>query len=661
MPTSTVTSRVLDRVARLDPGRAAWRRAVTATASLGAALVAGYGYSTLIAPAHGAALPMITSGVMAMQTSSAMAHPVWATRLRVALWAPLFFGSGLLIHSVATALGGIAVEIVAFALMTFIAVSVRRFGPDFSVLGLTGWTGFFISAFAAPSLAETVILLGGLPIAACVTFAVSILLRPHRPQNALAHVLRAWTAQTDAILADAEAILRQTNMTRRRRAAQRILNRSRHLTEISLLADGWLGQAASFPKTTPHSIRSHLFRMHTAVDTVVRTACDAADRLDDLRARAVHGIVSALARHDSDLAITRSNQLLDGRESVDLALFATDAIALATLRRDDPTSDEHLLVEFVPAASMAPDGSLGGSASIAPMVRPRGGPRTASWHLATRQAVQASLAVAIAAAAGLLLSVEHYTWAALTAFIIFLGTSTRGDITAKAIYRAIGTLTGMVLAIPIVLATGAHPIVVIGIALLCCAVGYYLMSVSYVYLMLCTSLAVSEMYNIMGQFNSAFAAIRIAEVLVGSIVAVLVATLVVPISTTDAITHARQQLFRSIRELLNTAAGHIHEQRPVDHHEMLRMGKLVEEHTRQLSVVAAPLRVFRRGRSATDIRVALRKYDEYCIHTRRVVSSLPEHGAGGLGECADLRCRLHESLEELSEKLNIEMKPKKAS
>jgi uncharacterized membrane protein YccC len=636
---STRAPRGLDRLTRLDPGRVAWRRAVAATTSLGAALVTGYGYAALVAPSHGAALPMITSGVMAMQTSTAMTHPRWAGRLHVALWAPLFFGSGLLIHILVTTLGGVPAEMVAFTAVTFVAVGVRRFGPDFGVLGLTGWTGFYIGAFADPSFFEVVRLLGGLAIAAPLTFAVSLLFWPHRPQNALAHVLRAGRAQTDAVLADAAAVLRPSTATRRQRLTRRMINRSRRLTEISLLADGWLAHgAAPLPATTPHSIRRHLLRMHASIDTVVHTVSGAADRPEDPHTHTVRVIVTALAGNDADLAITRSAHLLDDRESTELAAFAADAIELATLRAEVPASDERLPAEFVPAVSMAPAGILAGSASIAPLVRPGGGPRTARWHLATRQAIQATLAVAIATVAGYLLSAEHYTWAALTAFIIYLGTSTRGDVAVKALYRAIGTLAGMVIAVPIVLASGTNPAMIIGVTLLCCAVGHYLMSVSYVYTMLCITVAVSEMYNSMGQFDSALTETRIAEIVIGAIIAVLVAALVAPISTTDAVTHARRQLFRSIHDLLNTTADHLHDQRPVDHHELSRKGRVVDELARQLTAVAAPLRVLRIGRAASDLRATLRRYEEYGLHTRRIVTSLPELPAAH-AERAHQHCR----------------------
>jgi uncharacterized membrane protein YccC len=436
--------------------------------------------------------------------------------------------------------------------------------------------------------------------------------------------------------------------------------------------------------------------MQITLDTVVRTVGSAVDHPGGPHAHAVDTVVCALARNDADLAITYSHRILDAGGSAEAAAFAADAIELATLRRDDTvpeTSPLDTFLAFVPAAATAPDGSLAGSAITAPKVIPRGNTRIGSWHLATRQAIQATIAVAVATGIGFFLSAEHYTWAALTAFIIFLGTSTRGDVAVKALHRGIGTVAGTILAVPIVLVAGTNPAVVIGVTLLCCAIGYYTMSISYVYLMLCISVAVSELYNILGQFDSTLTTIRIAETVLGASVAVLVAALVVPLSTTDSATHARQQLFRAVHHLLSATADHLRdEQHPEGHHEVLRHARVVDECTRQLTTVAAPLRMLRIGRTASGGHAAFHRYDEYSVHTRGVVASLREQPtdlddrtyrycrevallAQAVAEQADDApepahrvvpiatwpgpYRLHESLGALAERLNTEMKTKK--
>jgi uncharacterized membrane protein YccC len=68
-------------------------------------------------------------------------------------------------------------------------------------------------------------------------------------------------------------------------------------------------------------------------------------------------------------------------------------------------------------------------------------------------------------------------------------------------HRAIGTIVGLLAAIPLAAFTTDHLLRVLAVALVACFVGHYLMSVSYSCLMCCITVAVLQLYELRGAFT----------------------------------------------------------------------------------------------------------------------------------------------------------------
>src|SRR5699024_11042318 len=107
---------------------------------------------------------------------------------------------------------------------------------------------------------------------------------------------------------------------------------------------------------------------------------------------------------------------------------------------EDASTDFHSAVELM----------MGNLPSAAHLARegPPSGPR---WLLArmsmnTRQSLQVAVAASLAVVAGSLLSPGRYYWALIAVFVTFTGTATRAESVRKALYRLLGTLLGLVVA-----------------------------------------------------------------------------------------------------------------------------------------------------------------------------------------------------------------------
>lgn len=69
------------------------------------------------------------------------------------------------------------------------------------------------------------------------------------------------------------------------------------------------------------------------------------------------------------------------------------------------------------------------------------------WRPTTRLALQITIAASLATVVGEAISASRWYWAVLTAFIVFVGTTTRGDILTRAYRRVAGTATGILVGV----------------------------------------------------------------------------------------------------------------------------------------------------------------------------------------------------------------------
>src|SRR5699024_3186881 len=212
--------------------------------------------------------------------------------------------------------------------------------------------------------------------------------------------------------------------------------------------------------------------------------------------------------------------------------------------------------EFEPAVELTALGTLPGAPSVSKDVIARG----SGWNPMTRltstsrQAIQVAIAGGLAILAGTVISGQRYYWAVIAAFVAFTGTGTRLETFGKSLNRVLGTLVGLGAGIAMAAVTSGRPTIALMVIVACVFCGFYLVRVSYAYMIFFITILVSVLYGILGQFSDALLLLRLAETAVGAAIGMLVALLIAPVSTRDAVHKAEADAAESMAEVLEGAA-----------------------------------------------------------------------------------------------------------
>jgi uncharacterized membrane protein YccC len=221
-----------------------------------------------------------------------------------------------------------------------------------------------------------------------------------------------------------------------------------------------------------------------------------------------------------------------------------------------------------PDPEPAPDGRAG---------KPRG------LDSATRAGIQAAIGGALAIAGGELLSAQRWYWAVIAGYIVFAGTTSRGDLLVKGWRRVWGTLLGIIAGT--VLATllaGRTELNVVAL-LACIFLAFYTLRVSYATMTFFITVMLGMLYDILGTFTPDVLLLRLAETAIGVTGSVIAAMLVLPTRTRATVLTELHDYFGALRD------------------ELLDAERLLV-HADRVSVIAATREV---DRAATAVRTAI--------------------------------------------------------
>lgn len=553
----------------------------------------------LHADAQGTVVFMLLSSVVAMNGSNALVDHRRRTNALTAAFFPVAVGAGL---TAGTALSvNHYASLAGFVVVMFAAVWVRRFGFTYFFYGFMGWMGYFFAAF----LHTTFSALPGMLLAVVVASAVMLLLsitvfRPN-PRGALASVFRAMNARQRSLArACAELIEADAGSPAAERASRAVFHARAQLTETALMSDGWAAYARALPEGwTASALRARLLELQLGLDRLTIGARElAASPASPAVRHAAREAFVALA--DAKLARAREiaatlPELADGAPRSLMAAITnlrrgfrvlTGVPNRPALSRAVQKNEE----VFVPAAALVL-GQLPGSPSVASDVSPRGG----SWNpltrvtFATRQAVQVAVAGVLAIVVGSMISGERYYWAVIAAFVAFAGTGTRFETARKSVLRVIGTLTGFGAGIIVAHATSGHTFAALVVIVLSVFCGNYLMRVSYGYLIFFLTIMLSELYSILGEFSDALLLLRLAETAAGATIGIVVALLVTPVSTRDALEQTQGSVVSALAQLLDRLRARAADPARVSAAALDERVIAVDNQLRRLILVGEPL------------------------------------------------------------------------
>ena len=422
----------------------------------------------------------------------------------------------------------------AFIIVIFAATYARRFGPRATALGMVAYISYFIGIFLHLPLAQLPYQFLALAIGAASAFVVRFVLLPDRPEQTLRHVLTSFYQRIGQILdeIDQAAASGGWDGASRRRMRRRVTQ----LNEAALAAEGQI-EALDPDRLAPASRRSvlgsRLFELEIIIGWLAHEAVLALPppeerptlrrALDDVR-RALSGIAGP----------PRQDRIQVGGAIADVLRNMVAALAsmpgpesAAQAMQAEPGDSEKLSIQDTKEPALLPT---------------------------TRAAIQVTLACILAIVPGEFLSPQRWYWAVITVFVMFTGTQSRGDVLAKGMQRAMGTLAGVAAGILVATAVSGQYIVSLCLIFACVFLAFYFLQAAYGLMVFWITILISLLYGLLGYFSPALLALRIEETAIGAIIGVLVAMFILPTSSRDTFGQAARSFLQAVSDFVGRVA-----------------------------------------------------------------------------------------------------------
>lgn len=545
----SVPARIWRSLSARDPGRARLKTATAVSAGvLGSALFA----LGVVHVLHADSALLATAAFLSVQAGNVVKGPT--SRARV-VTAGLLVPAVLLAVSIAMLIPWRPAVIAVFIVLTGVAVWVRRFGPRAAAIGTMGFLAYFFTLFMHPTTAELpsycLIAAGATTtqlIARVVLWATS-----RRPERELTVLLRELRVASAASLQAAASAAH----------ARTLRARLARMDAIGRAITSW-----------QHSFRTE---EHTDCDEEALAGLVLDARVDTEEVCAE--LARAGAPTDSESAavqepsLTRLLAVLDERAS--RALLAEAASWAQQVVAGAPDSAEGALAYPVARSVLAhtrlrtiglhrrqampalPDPAVPPVPARTDSGTRDGKKRWTPWREWTptsRLAVQAMIAATIATAAGEAISASRWYWAVLTAFVIFLSTTTRSGILTRAYRRVAGTAIGILIGIGAAFLAHGDSGALIAICVVAIFGMIYFGPLNYMYSSLFMTIMLVAIYAMLGVLHGGILELRIAETVTGCVIGVLCAYLILSSNSHPALVAKVNAYFDALDELLRQAS-----------------------------------------------------------------------------------------------------------
>jgi chemotaxis signal transduction protein len=363
-----------------------------------------------------------------------------------------------------------------FLIVLFVAIYVRRYGQRGATLGVAGTFAYFYGLFVGTEIGQLPALAGAILLGTGSTFVMRFVVIPKHPRGSLYWVVEAVRAQLRLVRED----LQQPGSSLADRLSLAMLNIAR-VNETMLTVLEQTVVAAAFDDL--------LFRCEIAAENWI--VASVGDSEDAHRAAAERAMVAAL---DEVHRVTAS--------------------AMAVPEKPTPQRDA-ILKEAQQAGNI-----------IAYGLRPT-----------TRQAIQVTVAAALAIVIGEHISPQRWYWAVLTSFVVFLGTTSAGETLARASAAFLGTVVGVVAGTSVGVLLLHNVVLESCLLFLSMLFAAYFLRVGLGVAWFFVTLILAMLYELLGRYSEAVLLIRLLEVLTGVVSGGLAAFAIFPTST-RAVFHA---------------------------------------------------------------------------------------------------------------------------
>jgi hypothetical protein len=581
--------RLLRALATSDPDLSRLRSATTTLACLAVVAIVLFGLAAVTGRSAVAAIPGL---ILAMLACNAVREPRPGRRAVLILQ---LVPSSLVAVTIASLTHEMAlVADIVFVVVAGAAVLIRIIGPSGTAIGMVAFMSYFIAVFTSVTPAGIPDVAVAEIVAALIVIALRYLLRPRRPDRDLQRMMRALGVRAGRALDVLDDGVRAGVIDARlqRTAASRLAASSSTAAGAEQALDSADHPLVAGIANDELSVRIFDFqlileRLHGLVRRVLldRSLSDEqrerlSARLGELR-RAVHSpipltrtpgprpdgdgdgtvrsataatpIAAAHGSHTSPGGVSDSDERVEAlSRAIGFAFSSWQGIVTrgADVPGDGASSKGDAAAELVdaePPDETADDGSQ----------EPRDttpSSRRAAVPGLLRTAAQVMVAAALAIAAGTALSSTRWFWAVIAAFVVYVGTSTRGEILTKGWQRIVGTLGGVVLGVLIAGLVGGDVVVSVVLIVVCLFLGFYFMQVSPMAMIFGITTMLALLYGLLGEFSIGLLLVRLEETAAGAGIGIMVSYVVFPNSTRDAMRTGTRNFLDELRSAL-TGAG----------------------------------------------------------------------------------------------------------
>ncbi|GAA1883225.1 FUSC family protein [Streptantibioticus ferralitis] len=523
-----------------------------------------------------------------------------------------------------------------FVALIFAAVYVRRFGERGTALGLVGFQIYFVSLFVRASLSGLPELYGTLFAAFCCAAVARFALVPATPEHTLQRLRRAFRARLAQVVDAQLALVGEASPDKVDKAVDELRRQNARLHECALMIQGRLEDGTRDAATAAllqrriadaeiaaerlgvlllkarHSESADTLTLHLP-DPPALDAPAAGSVEDEMTRRlrrdlsGLHLLITRLAPADrgTGLAVVR-NRLLDYRDEENLpraSLAVQDtfrgigetarAVLGLRLALDGPQDDS----DDSPEATRSREEFDAEDVSIAREEEPedeQGGLQRPT----TRAAFQVGVGSALAIVGGELLSSQRWYWAVLTCWVVFLNTSSTGEILVKGYRRLLGTVIGVIAGVVLAGLVGHHTWTAFTLVLLCVFGAFFTAPLSYVLMSFFLTAMLGLLYTLLSTYNIAVLELRIEETALGAACGIIAAVLVLPVRTHQ---HTDQQLREVLSKLGEVSSAAVEQLSGGPAADLLDLARELDtalddlrRSTRPLTHPITPLRVRRR-------------------------------------------------------------------
>ncbi|MUL77588.1 FUSC family protein [Mycolicibacterium sp. CBMA 226] len=521
-----------------DPGHIRLRSAAATTFSLLLAIVA------MLAFTRAAGQPVTVAmlgAVVAMQSSAAVKDR--DQRSRNITTVLLFFPAvGAMALAALLTPHGKIVD-VGFIAVLFAAVWVRRYGPRGNALGMVAFISYFFVMFLRTPVHQIPVLAVAVAVGIISSLLVHVLLFPERPR---VEARRLLSALRSASISTLDVATRRGQVT-----IEVVRYQLDQLGETALLIDDWLDrhEAAKSLSVTSKDLALRVFEAQIMLEQAVSWLwwLDQDEPWPDGLVDAVAALRICLDNNPTDDQLRQARRL--GAAAADKADLSTSAgVATVTAYR---AMQAHLAIHHITtnARGISDDdiAADGADADDEQQEAPTG------LNPSTKAAIQVAVATSAATVLGNLISPDRGYWAVLTAFLVFTGVTTRGEILSRAGHRIVGTIAGVVAGVLLAAEIGRHPAIQIVVLVVCVFFAFYLVSVAYFWLTFFVTVLLAMLYGLLGNFSVQVLEVRIAETAVGSLVGIASAYFVFSTRTRDTFAEKVTEYLDRMERVIDTA------------------------------------------------------------------------------------------------------------